>query len=102
MESSTELAAHMVEDFNEGVVQVTCLPNDTSAVIAWQLLDGTPLLEAYPNAILTPTNLNHTVTFMSPPLGIEIVICGLYNNGDDLLNIQRITVAALSSKLICF
>lgn len=100
VESSTELAANLVQDFEEGLVSITCLPSDESAIISWELLNGTPLLDMYPDAALTPGNLNHTVTFASAPSGIEIVVCGLYNNGGDLLNTKETTVVALSSMLL--
>ena len=98
IESSTNLAANLIEEFDEGLVTITCLPSDNSAIIFWELHNGIPLLDMYPNVLLTPANLNHTVTFTSAPNGINTVICGLYNNGGVLLNIRTITVVALSGK----
>ncbi len=97
--ASTDLAANLINEFEEGLVSITCLPSDGSAIITWELQDGTHLLDMYPDVTLTPANLNHTVTFTSAPIGINRFICGLYNNGGLILNANMITVVALSSKI---
>lgn len=95
---SSNLSAFLLQEFNDGLVNVSCLPSDTTAIIFWQLSDSTPLWEAYPDYTFSPPELNHTVTLNSPPNGIEVFHCGLYNYEEALLNEKNVTVVALSSE----
>ncbi len=101
LQLSANLNAYYFEDFNNGLVNISCLPEDLTATVFWQLSDSTPLSEAYPDYIFSPPGLNHTVTIVSPPVGIAVFSCGLYNYGElVLLNEKTTTVVALSSKYV--
>ena len=101
VESSTNLIVELEQNYTSGLLTITCTPSDLTATIFWQLPDGTPLWEEYPDYQFEPRERNHTVTLLSAPSGIKIFVCGLYNNGNViLLNEQRITVVAVSSKYL--
>lgn len=85
--------------FANGSVSVSCVPSDLGAIIRWQFLSGVPLWDEYPSYVFQPPGLNHTVTLTSPPYGILLIECGLYDPGmTRLVNGIEITVVAVSSK----
>ena len=94
---SSNLTVHFQEDFENGMVNISCLPSDPATIVFWQLLNKTALWEVYPDLLFSPFGLNHTVTVVTPPNGIETFVCGLYNNEDNLLNEQRATIVAVTS-----
>ena len=91
-------------DYNDGLVNVSCMPSDPTAFIHWQQLSNVPLWDIYPSYQYEPIGRNHTVKILSPPYGIIIIVCGLLNPGGmpRLLNEQRITLVTVTSKRLCF